>query len=286
MSRLDQHLDPDVLTLLAIGEPVATPEENDHLASCERCGSELSALTRTVVAGRSTVLLEDLETPPERVWSRISEELGLTRTSTAPAPDSSSAPRSEVSPAAAVASETPVNASDLSRVDGVARSAEDTASGPSAGESGPPATRRRSGLLRSLFVLAASIAILGVAFGAWTATRQVATVELASAELAAFPDHPGAEGTAVVVERGDDRVLEITLDADVDPDSNREVWLITEDASAIVSLGVLEGRTGEFVVPDDIDLREYVLVDVSDEPVDGDPTHSGDSIVRGPLDFA
>ena len=78
----------------------------------------------------------------------------------------------------------------------------------------------------------------------------------------------------------------MTLEADVDPDSNREVWLITEDATEIISLGMLEGQTGEFVVPDAVDLREFVLVDVSDEPVDGDPTHSGDSIVRGALDFA
>ena len=50
-----------------------------------------------------------------------------------------------------------------------------------------------------------------------------------------------------------------------------------------MSLGLLEGASGRFVVPDGIDLDEFTLVDVSAEPVDGDPAHSGDSIVRGEL---
>ena len=49
------------------------------------------------------------------------------------------------------------------------------------------------------------------------------------------------------------------------------------------SLGVLEGSEGTFEVPNDVDVDEFNLVDVSEEPQDGDPTHSGDSIVRGPL---
>ncbi|WJL95844.1 anti-sigma factor [Microbacterium sp. ET2] len=268
MPHLESHLDPEVLTLLAIGESVATPAEQDHLSTCPRCKAELSALTRTVVAGRSTVLLEDLEAPPDRVWSRISEELGFST----PAMTSGATAVSEIGPAVQTR---PTNPSDA----GADRSR--------AGSDAAPAhRRRRRGLIRGLFVLAASVAVVGVAVGGWALTRQATVVELASAELAAFPDHPGAEGSAVVVERGDETVIEVALDADVDPDSNREVWLITEDASEIISLGMLEGQTGEFVVPDTIDLREFVLVDVSDEPVDGDPTHSGDSIVRGALDFA
>ena len=268
MPHHESHLDPEVLTLLAIGEPVATPAEQDHLSTCPRCAVELSALTRTVVAGRSTVLLEDLESPPERVWSRISEELGFS----APAATSGAAAAAEIDPAAETARMDPADA-------GAPRSTGGTAQTPAP-------RRRRSGLIRGLFVLAASVAVLGVVVGGWAMTRQTAVVELASAELAAFPGHPGAVGSAVVVERGDERIIEVTLEADVDPDSNREVWLITEDATEIISLGMLEGQTGEFVVPDAVDLREFVLVDVSDEPVDGDPTHSGDSIVRGALDFA
>jgi anti-sigma-K factor RskA len=78
----------------------------------------------------------------------------------------------------------------------------------------------------------------------------------------------------------------VDLDDGEQGDGFREVWLIKADASALVSLGVLEGSTGVFEVPDGIDLREYVLVDISLEPEDGDPDHSGDSIVRGELGFA
>ena len=34
---------------------------------------------------------------------------------------------------------------------------------------------------------------------------------------------------------------------------------------------------------DGVDLDEYSIVDISVEPIDGDPAHSGDSIVRGQL---
>jgi len=79
--------------------------------------------------------------------------------------------------------------------------------------------------------------------------------------------------------------VRVELSADAAPDTFREVWLITADASALVSLGVLDGRQQTFAIPADVDLKDYVLVDVSQEPVDGDPNHSGDSIVRGELTF-
>ena len=80
--------------------------------------------------------------------------------------------------------------------------------------------------------------------------------------------------------------MEVRLDAAAADGGYREVWLINADATALVSLGVLEGAQGTFPIPADVDLSEYVLVDISQEPADGDPTHSGDSIVRGELDFA
>ena len=79
------------------------------------------------------------------------------------------------------------------------------------------------------------------------------------------------------------RTIVVDLDAPVPSGDVREVWLIRSDASGLVSLGLLDGSTGRFVVPDGIDVDEFNLVDVSAEPVDGDPAHSGDSIVRGEL---
>jgi hypothetical protein len=136
-------------------------------------------------------------------------------------------------------------------------------------------------------VLAASLVVVaGVAVGGWAVGQRTAVVEVAAASLDAFPDHPGAVGSAVLEETPDGtRMVRVELEADETPDSYREVWLITKDASALVSLGVLDGTEGTFTVPAEIDVSQYVLVDVSNEPDDGQPGHSGDSIVRGELGF-
>ena len=61
------------------------------------------------------------------------------------------------------------------------------------------------------------------------------------------------------------------------------MWLIDPETSGLVSLGLLSGASGTFTIPTDVDLSQYSVVDVSQEPNDGNPTHSGDSIVRGQL---
>jgi len=66
-------------------------------------------------------------------------------------------------------------------------------------------------------------------------------------------------------------------------DGFREVWLIDRNVERLVSLGTMTGDRAEFTIPEGLDLDEYVIVDVSREHFDGDPTHSGDSIVRGQL---
>jgi hypothetical protein len=48
-----------------------------------------------------------------------------------------------------------------------------------------------------------------------------------------------------------------------------------------LSLGTLAAGTGSFTVPDDIDTWDYRTVDISDEPPDGNPAHSGISLIRG-----
>jgi len=104
---------------------------------------------------------------------------------------------------------------------------------------------------------------------------------VASAELEPLPGW-SAEGTAEVTEQGGERVL--VVDLETEPDQGyREVWLISVDLERLVSLGVLTGSEGRFDVPGDLDLADFAIVDVSAEPLDGEPAHSGDSIVRGEL---
>ncbi|MEW1784766.1 anti-sigma factor [Arthrobacter sp. NPDC080086] len=63
----------------------------------------------------------------------------------------------------------------------------------------------------------------------------------------------------------------------------REVWLGSADLTRMVSLGVLGQGSQAFVVPGGLDLTAYPVLDVSDEPYDGDPAHSTDSLARGKL---
>ncbi|MGF1598092.1 MAG: anti-sigma factor [Acidimicrobiales bacterium] len=68
-------------------------------------------------------------------------------------------------------------------------------------------------------------------------------------------------------------------------DAFYELWLLDLDGSELrdlVSLGAI-GEDGTFEVPEGIDLDRFRVVDISIEPDDGDPTHSGDSILQGEL---
>ncbi|KGM14881.1 hypothetical protein N867_14485, partial [Actinotalea fermentans ATCC 43279 = JCM 9966 = DSM 3133] len=124
--------------------------------------------------------------------------------------------------------------------------------------------------------------------GAWLANRDDAPAPavVAQAQLEALPGWD-AVGHAEVEEDADGRrVLVLTVDETGgagDTDGLREVWLLKEDVSGLVSLGLLDGEEGRFLVPAGVDLTEYPVVDVSREPTDGNPAHSGDSIVRGLL---
>ncbi|MFG6502919.1 anti-sigma factor [Microbacterium sp. P05] len=146
------------------------------------------------------------------------------------------------------------------------------------------ASRRR----RWLLPMAAGLVLLaGAGIASWAITASRPT-DLAEAVLTALPEHPGLAGTADVREDGGGtREIRVTLDGDRQDTSPgyREVWLLNSDASALISLGVLEGDSGTFTVPVDIDLDEYRVVDISVESLDGDPAHSGDSLVRGSLTF-
>jgi hypothetical protein len=64
-----------------------------------------------------------------------------------------------------------------------------------------------------------------------------------------------------------------------------EVWLLDpDDPTKMVALGNLSGNRQDVLpIPPGTDLNRFRLVDVSDEPHDGDATHSGKSLLRGTL---
>src|SRR5689334_20613981 len=68
------HLDAERLALIAVGE-TPTDAEHEHLRACDACSLELAELEHTVAIGRSTMTLGELETPPDRVWDGILDEI-------------------------------------------------------------------------------------------------------------------------------------------------------------------------------------------------------------------
>lgn len=148
-----------------------------------------------------------------------------------------------------------------------------------------PARPRRTGWL----VAAAAAAGLVVGGVGVQALNGVGTPDDAGSVVAraALEPLPGWDASgAAVVEESDDGELTLVLTLDGQPDDAgfREVWLIDRDVTRLISLGVLEGSEGRFTLPRGVDLADFAVVDVSEEPYDGDPAHSGDSIIRGILD--
>ncbi|MBB4693111.1 anti-sigma-K factor RskA [Actinoplanes abujensis] len=66
-----------------------------------------------------------------------------------------------------------------------------------------------------------------------------------------------------------------------------EVWLLDPDQPGkMVAVGSLSDKPDAVLpVPPGTDLNRYRLVDISDEPHDGDATHSGRSLLRGTLTY-
>lgn len=234
---------------LALGALEGYPEEvRRHLAECAECAAEVESLRRVVDAGRATVqpVVGPLDRPADAVWDRVAEELGLAQAAAGAEPAVQSRP--DTQPPAA----------------------------------GPVSPARRRWRRTTAWVAAAALVIgaMGAVVVQRLLNRPDAAV-VATAELAPLPGWDAA-GSAEVETEGDQRVLVVDLSADV-TQGYLEVWLISSDLERLVSLGVLTDGRGRFDLPPDIDLSDFAIVDVSAEPLDGDPAHSGDSVVRGEL---
>lgn len=256
-----EHVDEDTLALLALGEP-ATDAERAHVAGCGRCSAELAELSAVVAVGRVTVPADAPTAPPPQVWARIRDELDLPA---ALEPDGRAPAARAGAGADDGAAPRPLHAVRPRRGSGAAR------------RSSAP------------WIVAAAAA--GVVVGGAGATlvprlldRPAEAQVVAEATLEPLPGRE-ATGEAVVELAADgSRVLVLSVDEQDGQDGFREVWLIDREVTRLVSLGVLTGSDGRFTVPDGLDLEDFAVVDVSEEPFDGDPAHSGDSIVRGILD--
>ena len=239
-----QHCTPEQLALAALREPLPA-DDAAHLADCDRCRAEVASLQRAVDA----VAVPQLAAPGPSVPPppRVWDAIAAaTGVSATPSP-------------APAADEPPVQVAEVL----------------------PFRSRRRPVLLVAAAVVAG--AVVGAGAVAVLQGRDDGEAVTAVA-LDPLADND-ASGRAEVVLRDDGtRVVEVDLDAPALDDGYYEIWLIDRDVVGMVPLGVVTPGSQTFELPADLDLGQFPLVDVSVEPLDGDPTHSGVSVARGELD--
>lgn len=143
---------------------------------------------------------------------------------------------------------------------------------------------------RSRWAAPLAAAVVGIAVGAGAVVvaqnrSNEVTIEavapltpVVGGPLAVNPEEQLGKAELVAAPTGQEVVVTA---ADLPPSTNSyEVWLFG-DEGRMVSLGTLSGGSGSFPVPEGYNTREYRVVDVSDEPPDGNPAHSGVSLIRG-----
>lgn len=147
-------------------------------------------------------------------------------------------------------------------------------------------TRRTPGWLGLVAAAAAGILLGGVVVGSLTGSDEPGAI-VASAQLTPMPDGPDRGGDAsATLNRADDGYTITVMATDLSgPEGFYEVWLLDEENAGLIALGALPpGQTeATFPVPEGVDLAAFSAVDISDEPLDGDPTHSTVTVLRGTL---
>jgi anti-sigma factor RsiW len=142
------------------------------------------------------------------------------------------------------------------------------------GRAGPPGPPLRRG--RWLLGAAAVLVALLLGVGGYTAGRDRGqTVALAAAT-------GGATAEARMRGAGDDQVMTMTARGLPRPPAGAyyEVWLV-DDAGKEFPVGVLAANgEGIWSLPAEVAAR-YRVIDVTLEPADGDPSRSGESVLRG-----
>jgi anti-sigma-K factor RskA len=155
--------------------------------------------------------------------------------------------------------------------------------GPRPSVTSLPARRRRP--LRWLAAAAAVVVVaLGITFAGLRSGgsgQELAAAQLSNEGLSAAAGT--TRGTARLERRDGRQFIELRLDDPPEVDGTYlEVWLIDREVQGMVSLGPYRGN-GRYDVPSGVDPTQYPVVDVSIEPIDGKPAHSGESAVRGVL---
>ncbi|MEZ5116815.1 MAG: anti-sigma factor [Candidatus Nanopelagicales bacterium] len=241
------HPDPADLALRALGERVGGDALDAHLATCVQCQTEVDQLAAVASTARSATPDDRPVDPPAHVWDAVRREVDADR--------------------AAVVS-----------IDALRRQ------------------RRRTWIVglaaASVGLVLGGVAVSALGIGGASAGDPVAggastsaapAVVVASASLEPLPGSP-AHGEAVVERDGNAETVRVDVTGLPAADGFYEVWLLSADAQRMIALGTLApGVAATFSLPAGLSLDDFPVVDVSLEGWEGDPGHSGDSLVRGTL---
>jgi anti-sigma-K factor RskA len=244
------HYDDDTLALLALGEADAAADGGAHLRECSACQAEVASLSHVVAVGRSSSPADVPTAPSADVWTKIQADIHA---------DSNTDIHTDTHAGAESTAE--VVALDSRR----------------------PARRRN-------WALAVAASFIGLAVGvgitlAATRTDAPTAVTVATAQIVPV-SAPTAHGQAVIkrVANGQRTMTISVKDLPVAKNGFYEVWLMNAKPVRFLAVGSLDGKhNGVFQLPPGLDLSAYPYIDVSLQPFNGNPLHSGDSVVRGNL---
>jgi tRNA threonylcarbamoyladenosine modification (KEOPS) complex Pcc1 subunit len=265
-----QHVDDQVIAALALDDtddlpPAEVAAARAHLESCQPCSDSLAQLRETfglVLASADDVLVA----PPASVWAAISAELAHEPQLPAD-PGSTNDPGPTTDPGSTQAPQ--LHADPAPEVVHLAD--------------------RRRGVPTWLASTAAAVALaVGIGGGmviAGDSDEAPSASVVGTAALASLDERADDRGQAQVRRHDDRVVLHVEASKLGGPSGIREVWLINLDGKRMVSLGLLaRGEAGDFEFPENLLEEGYKIVDISSEPDDGDPVHSGDSLARGTIE--
>lgn len=239
------HPDEDRLIDLALDPAAIDPAVRDHVTECAKCRADVQAYRDTAQILRDEPPIPT-DGPPAGTWAGIAATIGRDETSARQVRDRPRTASRWWFAAAGVAA-----GLVLGVVTGWAAARDDTS---------PPDP---------------------VA----TPTAQPDTALLADATLTP-PDGGDVGGHATLARTGGLDHLDLEMLDKATPRAGEvyEVWLLHRDGTRMVSLGVMPDLPhATFPVPATLRNEGYEIVDVSVEPLDQDPTHSGNSLLRGNL---
>ncbi len=278
------HTNPEVLALVALGEQeAASSEDLDHIAHCPSCERELSELGHLSQVSRTISDHFTLETPSPAVWNRIRDQRGFGAEFSSdlvpPVVGLEAGDRPAAAPQSSATAAAPESPATRPLV-AVPSPADEPAETPERLDRPTPSRRRVLSL-----ALAAGLALLAGIGGtlAWQQFTSNDTV-ISSAPLEPLPAWSGAAGVATLEEdAAGNKILVITMETPRPVDGIQQVWLADSTATKMTPIGPLSQPGQRFVLPEDLDVSRFPLIDISVQQPGGNPAHSGNSIVRGTL---